>query len=276
MQIPSSLYAGVVAIGFAVAALPAAAATAAPVSDPQSPPSVVRDGGAVSDAVPPGGLITSFLRNQVTYCSIICPLAAQTATSAATTIQQAPGTLSAAWQVDDPVKALGITAASITGPTTSAAQRAIVADGTIVAPRALNAFEVGVVGLLDVGPAAAAGGLPAIVTAVQTARQDTYTALNVPIVPNPEPTVAPHDAVQAAVVGVIDAGAAVIFPAFNTVVSAAFQAPDAAAQELAATGDPDQALAAGMDTVAAAQTAADTIITDAVTRAVDEIRVATQ
>ncbi|MET9486184.1 hypothetical protein [Nocardia sp. NPDC006630] len=271
MRIPSCLYVGVVATGFAVAAM--ATATAAPVSEP---PGAVRDGGPVAEAVPPGGLITSFLHNQVTYCSIICPLAVQTATTAVTAIQQAQGTFAAASQGNDPAKALGIAAASITGPTSAAAQQTIVADGTVVAPRALNAFEVGVVDVLNIGPAAAAGGPPAAVAAAQTARQDTYAALNAPIVPNPPPTVTPHDAVQAAVVAVIDAGAAVVFPAFNTVLTAAFQAPDAAAQELAATGDPQQALAAGLDTVTAAQTAADTIVTDAVARAVDEIGVATQ
>ncbi|MFE3188209.1 hypothetical protein ACFXHA_04320 [Nocardia sp. NPDC059240] len=249
MRISVCLYAGVVATGLAVAGLPTT---------------------ATAEPVPPGGLVTSFLRNQGTYCSIICPLGAQTANTVVTTVQQAPGTLAAAWQVEDPARALGVTAASITGPTSVAAQRAIVADGTIVAPRALNAFEVGVVGLMNVGPAAA-GGLPATAAAVETAREDTYAALNAPIVPDPPPLATPHDPVQAAVLGVIDVGSAVAFPAFNTVLTAAVQAPDAAAQELAATGDPAQALAAGADTVTAAKAAADTIIGDAVTNAMDLI-----
>ncbi|MFB7716759.1 hypothetical protein [Nocardia sp. NPDC056100] len=276
MRIPSRLlFVGVAATGLAVGALPATA-LADPGSGLQASPTALRDGGAISEAVPPGGLITRFVQNQVTYCSIICPLAVQTATTAGTAIGQAPGVFAAASQVDDPVTALGIAAASITGPVSVAAQQTIVADGTIVAPRALNAFEVGVVGLLDIGPAAAAGGLPAIDPAIQTARQDTYTAMNAPIMPNPPRTVAPHDAVQAAVIGVIDAGAAVAFPAFNTVLSAAFQVPDAAARELAATGDPEQAFAAGLDSAAAAQTEAQTIIADAVDNAVDKVLAATQ
>ncbi|MFF2551281.1 hypothetical protein ACFVUS_09770 [Nocardia sp. NPDC058058] len=274
MRIPSRLlYAGVVATGFAVAALPAVAA-AAPGGEFQSPS---QPGGVpVAEAVPPGGLITGFLRNQITYCSIICPLAVQTAGTAATAIQQAPTVYSAASQDHDPTTALGIAAASITGPTSVTAQQTIIADGTIVAPRALNAFEVGVIGLLDIGPAAAEGGLPAAVEAIQTARQNTYTAMNAPIVPYPPRTVIPHDATQSAVLAVIDAGAAIAFPAFNTILTAAVQAPDAAAQELATTGDPDQALAAGLTTAAAAQAEAQTIVTDAITAAIDQIGAATQ
>ncbi|MEU4345250.1 hypothetical protein AB0H00_29010 [Nocardia sp. NPDC023852] len=276
MRIPICLHAGVVATGIAVAGIPAmATASAAPVTQPQSPPTVVQDVGPAAEAVPPGGLITSFLRNQVIYCSIICPLAVQTAVTASVTTQQAPSTFLTASQSNDPVKAIGITAASITGPTNAAAQQTILADGTIVAPRALNAFEVGVVGLLNVVPAAT-DGPPAIATALQTARQDTYTALNLPIVPNPTPTVTPQGAAQVAVVAAIDVGAAVIFPAFNHILSATFQAPDAAAQELAATGNPEQALAAGVDTVTAAQTAANTVIADATAGAVDKIRTATE
>ena len=89
----------------------------------------------------------------------------------------------------DLLKAVSVTAASVTGPTNDAATAAIVAD-SVDGPRALNAFEVGVVGLLRIVPAAA-GGLPGIVTAIQDARQDTFTALNAPIVPNPAPTVMP-------------------------------------------------------------------------------------
>ncbi|GAB2529672.1 hypothetical protein [Nocardia heshunensis] len=253
MRISVCLYAGVIATGLAVAGLPTTATA----------------------AVPPGGLITSFLRNQGTYCSIICPLGAQTADTVVTTVQQAPGALSAALQVEDPARALGVTAASITGPTSVAAQRGIVADGTLVAPRALNAFEVGVVGLMNVGPTAT-GGLPAVAAAVETAREDTYAALNAPIVPDPAPLAVPHDPVQAAVLGVIDAGAAVAFPAFNTMLTAAVQAPDAAARELTATGDPAQALTAGADTVTAAEDAATTIIGNAVTNALELIDAANQ
>lgn len=140
----------------------------------------------------------------------------------------------------------------MTGPTNAAAQAAIVADGTLVAPRALNALEVGVVGLLNVLPAAA-DGLPGILQAIQTARQDTYAALNLPIVLNPPPTAVPRGVLQVVVVEAINVVAAIIFPAFNHVLSAVFETPDAMAQELAATGDPVRALAAGNNIRAAVE-----------------------
>ena len=185
----------------------------------------------------------------------------------------APGTFLTALQSGDLLKAIGVTAASVTGPTTAAAEAAILADGSIPAPRALNAFEVGVVGLLNVIPAAA-GGLPGIATAIETARQDTFTALNLPIVPNPTPTVMPHGVVQVAVVGAINVVAAVIFPAFNDVLAGVFQIPNAVAQELAATGNPVRAVAAGVNTAAGVVTAAATVIADSVVTAVSNIRTA--
>ncbi|WP_019927351.1 hypothetical protein [Nocardia sp. BMG111209] len=264
MRIATVLHAGVAVTGIAlagIAAVPTAAAAPLPAAPDVAP-------------VPPGGLVTSFLHNQLVYCSIICPLLAQTGTTIAVTVQQAPGTFGAARQSGaDPMRAFGVAAASVTGPTRVAAQESIVADGTEVAPRALNAFEVGVVGLLDIG-GAAAGGPPAIDAAARTARADTFAALNAPIVPDPPPLAVPHDATQVAVVAAIDVGAAVIFPAFNEVLSGAFETTDAAAQELAATGDPGRAVAAGADTATAVRTAAGAIVTDAIAGANDRIRAA--
>ena len=111
------------------------------------------------------------------------------------TTLQTPGTFLTALQAGDLLKAIGAAAASVTGPTNAAAAAAILADGSIPAPRALNAFEVAVVGLLNVIPAAA-GGLPGIAAAIQTARQDTFDALNLPVVPNQPSTVMPRGVVQ--------------------------------------------------------------------------------
>ncbi len=264
MQIPTCLHVGVAATGIAVAGIAAmGTASAAPVT--QAPPAVA--------PVPPGGLITTFVHNQILYCSIICPLMLQTGETAVVTTAQAPGTYGTALRSGDQVKAMGVTAASITGPTNGAAEKAILADGTEVAPRALNAFEVGVIGLMNVGPAAA-GGPPAMAAAVQTTRQDTYTAMNRPVVPNPTPTVQPRDADQVTVLGAINVGASVIFPAFNDVLSGAFQTSDAAAQTLATTGDPAQAATAAADTVTGVQTAASTVITDTIATAAANINAA--
>lgn len=240
-------------------------------SPPTVTPTVTQDVRLAATTVPPGGLITSFLGNQVTYCSIICPLLVDTAVTAIATTLQTPGVLFTALQSGDLWKAIGITAASVTGPVNAAAQATILADGSLVAPRALNAFEVAVVGLMNIVPAVLSG-LPGIVTAIQTARQDTFTALNLPIVPNPTPTVMPRGVLQVAVVGAIDVVGAIIFPAFNHVLSAVFAVPDAVAQELAVTGDPVRALAAGFNTAARELTAAGTDIADAVVTAVNNVR----
>jgi hypothetical protein len=235
---------------------------------------VVRDVRLAATTVPPGGLITGFLNNQITYCSIICPLLVQTAVTPFVATLQTPGTFLTALQAGDLLKAIGVAAASVTGPTNAAAAAAILADGTIPAPRALNAFEVAVVGLLNVIPAAA-GGLPGIAAALQTARQDTFDALTLPVIPNQPSTVMPHGVVQVAVVSALNVVGAIIFPAFNHILSGAFQVPDAVAQELAATGDPVRALAAGVNAATAAVSAAGADIAASVVKAVNDIRAAT-
>ena len=239
MHIPTCLRAGVVT-GIAVVGIAAmAAAPLAPVTQSQSPPVVAQDVRLEAATVPLGGLITSFLGNQVIYCSLICPLLLETAVTPVVTTLQAPGTFLTALQSGNLLKAIGAAAASVTGPTNAAAEQAILVDSEIPAQRALNALEVGVVGLLNVIPGAA-GGLPGIITAIETARQDTFAALNAPIVPNPPPTVMPQGVLQVAVVGAINVAAAVIFPAFNDFLSGVFETPNAVAQELAATGNPVQ------------------------------------
>lgn len=188
-------------------------------------------------------------------------------------ILQTPGTFVTALQSGDLLKAIGAAAASVTGAADAAATPAIISDGTIVAPRAMNAFEVGVVGLLNIIPAAA-GGLPAVVTAIETARQDTFTVLNRPVVANPTPTVMPHGVVQVGVVEGINVVAAVIFPALNDVLLGGFQSVDAAAQTLARTGDPAMAVAAGATRVTGALHDAGSVVADSVVTAVSNISTA--
>lgn len=271
MRIPARVHRGVAVIEIAVVSIAVmAAAPPTRVAPSHSPPSVARDVRLTAMAVPPGGLVTSFLGNQVIYCTLICPLLIQTGVTPIVTTLAAPGTFLTALQSGDLLKAIGVTAASVTGPTNAAAQQAILVDGEIPAQRALNAFEVGVIGLLNIPPAAT-GGLSAILAAIQTARQDTFTALNLPIMPNPTPTAVPQGAFQIAVLGAINVGAAVIFPGFNDILSGAFQTPNAVAQELAATGNPIQAVAAGVNTAATEVTAAGTVIANSVGTALGNI-----
>lgn len=273
MRIPTCLHAGV-ASGIAVVGIAAmAAAPVAPVMHAQAQRAVAQDVRLAAATVPLGGLVTSFLGNQVIYCSLICPLLVQTGVTPFVTTLATPGTFLTALQSGNPLQAIGVTAASVTGPTNAAAEQAILVDSEIPAQRALNAFEVGVVGLLNVIPAAA-GGPPGILAAIQTARQDTFTALNAPVVPNPPPTVMPQGVVEVAVVSAINVGAAVIFPAFNDFLSGAFETPNAVAQELAATGNPVQAVAAGVNAAGARATAAVTVVAGSVVTAISNIRAA--
>jgi hypothetical protein len=76
---------------------------------------------------------------------------------------------------------------------------------------------------------------------------------------------------QVAVVGALNVGGAVIFPAFNHVLSAVFETPDAVAQELAATGDPVRAVVAGLNTAVGEGSAAVTVIADSVVTAINDI-----
>jgi hypothetical protein len=179
----------------------------------------------------------------------------------------------AALPADGLLRAIGAAAASITGPTDAAMERAIAADAAIPAQRALNAFEVGVVGVLDVLSAFGAGPA-AVLTAIGQARQQTFDALNAPVQPNPAPTVMPHGVFQVAVLETINVVGAVIFPAFNDVLAGAFQVPDAVARTLAATGNPVAALAAGLNTTVRVLTAAGSVVAKAVGTAVERVRAA--
>lgn len=180
-RLPADLAATAVALAVVAPLIPVA-----PTVEHSAPPTVTRE-IRLAATVPPGGLITSFVQNQGIYCSIICPLLAQTVTTGITTTLLEPGVFLAALPANGPLKALGIAGASMTGPTAAAMDRAIDADAAIPAKRALNAFEVAVVGLLNIPPAIT-GGPGAVLNAFQQFRQQTFDALNAPVVRNPEPT----------------------------------------------------------------------------------------
>lgn len=256
--------------GIAIAGIAAAAATSlAPVAEPLSSSVVARDVRLTAADVPPGGLLTSFLGNQVVYCSAICPPLINTGVTAAVTTLQTPVTFVAAVQSGDILKAIGITAASVTGPTNAALGEAIDADTIVAVPKASNTLEVTVIGLLNIVPAAA-GGLPAVGNAIAAARENTFEALNLPI-PVTGPTVMPNGVVQVATLGVIRVGEAIIFPAFNDVLQATVGVPNAAAQELAATGDPVRAAAAGASAAVGTVSAAVNVVSQSVVTAADDI-----
>lgn len=263
-------------IDFAAAAVAlvvvAPPALMAPTVEHPSPPTMTRE-IRLAGAVPPGGLITSFVNNQGIYCSIICPLLAQTATTAVTTSLQEPGVFLAALPANGLLKSIGIADASMTGPTAAAMDAAIAADAAIPAKRALNAFEVGVVGLMNIPPAIL-GGPAAVLNAFQEFRQQTFDALNAPVIPNPQPTVQPRGVFQVAVIGVINVVAAVIFPGFNFFLAGAFHVPDAVSQELAKSGDPLRAVMAGVQTAVGVVANAGNVVANTIVTEFNKVRAA--
>ncbi len=268
MHVRTRSHAGLAATGVAVAGIAAMAAT--PLAPAPQTQSATRDVRLSADDVPLGGLLTSFLGNQVVYCAAICPPLVNTGVTAAATTLRTPVTFLAAVQSGDLLKAIGTTAASVTGPTNAALAAASDADTTVAVPKASNTFEVGVIGLLNLVPATA-GGLPAVGAALEAFREQTFEALNLPI-PVTGPTVMPNGVVQVAALGAIRVGEAVVFPAFNDVLQAAVGVPDAAAQELAATGDPVRAAAAGVNSAAGSVNAAVNVVAKSVVTAASDIR----
>ena len=274
MHVRTRAHAGAAATGVAAVGIAAMAATpVAPAIQAQSLSPVSRDVELTATTVPPGGLLTSFLRNQVTYCSAICGPLIDTGVTAAVTTLQTPLAFAAGLQSGNLLKAIGITAASVTGPTNAALGAAILADVTVAVPKASNTFEVAVIGLLNVVPAAA-GGLPGIGTALETAREQTFIALNSPAGQPPVITPMPQGVVEVAALGAIHVGEAVIFPAFNDVLQATTGVPNAAAQVLAATGDPVRATVAGVTSAVGTANAAATVVGNAVVTAVNDVRTA--
>ena len=237
-----------------------------------SPPVAAHDVRLAAAAVSPGGLVTSFLRNQLIYCSIICPF-----------FRAGRGDGARCHPADTGHIRHG---PAIRRPAQGDRRRRRVGDRSRGRRRhgchRQRRHDCGTQGaervrgrrggrLLNIVPAAA-GGLPAVVTAIDTARQDTFTALNRPVVANPTPTVVPHGVVQVGVVEAINVGAAVIFPALNDILLGGFQTVDAAAQTLARTGDPAMAVAASATTATGALTEAGSVVADSVVTAVSNIR----
>jgi hypothetical protein len=272
MHVRTRSHAGVAATGVAAIGIAAMAATPlTPGVQAELQQAVSREVKLAATVVPPGGLLTSFLHNQVIYCSAICGPLINTGVTAGVTTLQTPVAFVGALQSGNILKAIGITAASVTGPTNAALAAAIAADTTVAVPKASNAFEVAVISLLNVVPAAA-GGLPAVGAALEAAREQTFLALNSPVGGPPLATPMPQGVVEVAALSAIRVGEAIIFPAFNDVLQATVGVPNAAAQELAATGDPVRAVAAGVNSAAGTVNAAVSVIANSVVDGVNNIR----
>jgi hypothetical protein len=111
---------------------------------------------SVASAAPaPGGIPLRVIRNQLQYCSVICPSVVQGAVEVPLAIAATPiafgGALSSSASL---ARALGATAASVTAPARAATDPIITNDLDLVLPKAQNALQVSMVELINVGFAA--------------------------------------------------------------------------------------------------------------------------
>src|SRR6478609_479065 len=223
-----------------VAVAVAGAVVVAPSPPAPAPAPVVAQYRLAADPVPIGGLVTSFLGNQLIYCSIICPDVVKLAVTVPAGAVAAPAVFVTTLASGNPFKALGAAVASVTNPLDAAFDPIITNDLNLVLPRAQNALEVGVVGLLNIATAGPVG----LLGAIQTARQNTFDALNDTIPPS-QTSPNPHGLIQVVAVEAINVASSIAFQAFEEGLLGIVQTADAAATTLAQTGDPLKAFVAG-------------------------------
>lgn len=199
-------------------------------------------------APPPGAIVSAFVANQFTYCSLICPHIVDGVIQVPIALVQAPGIYTAARSCGETFeRSTGVAARSVTRPANSAMTGIIDNDLHLVLPRAQNALEVAVVGALDVADSAQSGATPALgARSVDTMRADIVDALHAPIVADPPDIAVPHTPAQAGALDTIDRGSAILFQAPEMLMVGGTQAADVAARTLTTTGSTATARAAGM------------------------------
>jgi hypothetical protein len=138
-----------------------------------------------------------------------------------------------------------------------------------VVPKAFHALDVAVVEAFNVGAAVFTPG--DFVQAVQNGRTNILNALNQPVGLPTTPTGATN-IFQVVTVEAINVATAVAFQAGELLLAGVIQIPNAAAQELAQSGDPGAALAAGAARAAQVVSAASAPVVSAVNTAVTNIR----
>jgi hypothetical protein len=212
----------------------------------------------------------AFINNQFQYCSVICPHVVQGAVTVPTAAVLTPATFLGSLQTTGSLlRSVGAAAASVTGAANDAATPIIENDVYRVVPKAFNNLEVAVVELINVGAAVFQPG--ELRPAVNTARGRILTALNQPL-PPPAPTeTGARTLPQVLAVETIKVFSAVAFQAGELLLLGIVQTADAAAQELAQSGDPGAALAAGATQASESIATAGGIAKDAVDTAVANI-----
>lgn len=258
-----------VIVGIAIAGI--SALVVAPSAPPpqHSPPPVVRE-VALTAAPALGAIPLAFIRNQFQYCSLICPFAVQGAITVPIGAAQAPANfLGSLASTGSPLKAIGAAFASVTGPANAAATPLFNNDVFLVVPKAFHALDVAIVEAFNVGAAVFTPG--DFVQAVQNARTNILHALDQPVGPPTTPTGA-RNILQVVTVEAVNVTTAVLFQAGELLLLGVVQTADAAAQELARSGDPAAALSAGAAQAGKVINESAGIVASAVDTAVTNIR----
>ncbi|MBV8966252.1 MAG: hypothetical protein JO191_08770 [Mycobacteriaceae bacterium] len=238
MRMPVRLH---VTTTIAIAALSSLAVTVASVpADGQSPWAVRSYVGlsAATSAAPataPGALIEQFLANQAQNCSLICPFIIQGAVSVPFDFAILPLTLVRELGAGVPlVQAALLSDATVSGALNDAVTGIITNDLNLVLPRAQNALEVAVVGLIDIGITAVTqpGN---VFGALTSARSSFLTALTQPPGTMPPPPV--HNALEAVAVRAIEVASSLTFQAPERLLLGISQAANAFFTAIGATGN---------------------------------------
>jgi hypothetical protein len=216
-------------------------------------------------AAPIGAIPLAFLRNQLTFCSLICPFIVQGAVTVPIGVAEAPATfLQTLLQTGNLAGALGAAASAVTIPADAAAEGIIGNDLNLVLPKAQNTLEVAAVQLMDVMSGQTTPG---------AARDKILQALNQP--PGmPTIPVGAHGLLQVATVEAINVASAVAFQAGETLLLGVVQSANATATTLATTHDVRAAIAAGMTSARSTLNLARNQVTTAVNTAITNISAA--
>jgi hypothetical protein len=198
---------------------------------------------ATMPAIPaPGALVEQFLLNQIQDCSLICPFIIQGAIQVPVNFATIPLTFIGELQsAPSLLQAIALTDATVSGAANTALTGIIDNDLGGALPRAQNALEVALVGLIDIGTTAVTQ--PAnLIQAIITARTNFFVALTQPPGTMPPPPV--HNALEAAVVRVIEIASSLTFQAPERLLLGITQASDAFFRTLGNTGNLGAALGA--------------------------------
>ena len=228
---------------------------------------------AAAPGPPPGSIPLAFIRNQFQYCGVICPFIVHGVITVPVGAALSPVAFLGALQSTGSLpQSIAAAAALVTGPANAAGEGIIFNDVFRVVPKARNNLNVAVVQGLNV---AAAVLQPAeLPQAIQTARTKVVAALEqpLPVKGNPPTETGAQGLVQVAAVESLNVAWAVLFQASELVLLGVVQTADAAAQELAQSGDVGAAVAAGAEKARDVVNESGGLVVDAVETAATNVR----